>query len=411
MLATLILAGSACARSTLVVGSPPAPDAGQGVDAGTPGLGLDAGPPPDGCVELPPGASGALAITFVTRIQTADVFLLVDVTSTMGPVIGSIQERLRAEILPELERTIPDLRVGVGHYADFPVPDYGILGTDQVFRRLSPVTSDLDALQRALDGLARQSGGDNAEAMTEALYQVATGEGLGMFVPPASCPDGGDGYPCYRPVGVRLALVFTDAGTHNGPEGIRAYEEGRIVPPPHTFDEAVEALNRSGVKVLGLYAQAATGPGLFDLQDYATATGAITPGGSPLAFRIGRNGEDLTTGVVDAIETLANDVVFDLDLVLAAPLGGAFDPLDVVAGVATDGAAPPDSAIDRGSRFEDVRPATTVRFLVQLRNDVVVPGDEPQVAPLLVRVRADGASILQEQRFDIVVPAADGRGC
>ncbi len=74
-------------------------------------------------------------------------------------------------------------------------------------------------------------------------------------------------------------------------------------------------------------------------------------------------------------------------------------------------AAPPSGARRLADHFEQVRPGTTVRFRLVLRNELLRPGPEPLHYPLRVVIRGDGANRLREQWVDIVVPEAPGTVC
>src|SRR5690606_16568137 len=119
-----------------------------------------------------------------------------------------------------------------------------------------------------------------------------SGEGMGRFVPPASCPVGTVGYPCFRAQGTRIILAFTDAPSHNGPGGRDSYHGVR--PEPHSYEQTSSALRMIGAKVLGLYSGGAGGFGASDLGALARDTGAIREDGSPIVLDIGRDGSLLS---------------------------------------------------------------------------------------------------------------------
>src|SRR6185503_8772042 len=105
------------------------------------------------------------------------------------------------------------------------------------FVRLTSVTTDLVAVQSGVDLLPLLDGNDGPEAQVEALYQIATGEGLGSFVEPSSgCRSGGAGYACFRRDALPIILMFTDAPFHNGPNDQYPYQG--IAPAPHSWQQA-----------------------------------------------------------------------------------------------------------------------------------------------------------------------------
>src|SRR5690606_16624524 len=134
-------------------------------------------------------------------------------------------------------------------------------------------TTELNRVQAAVDSLELGNGLDRPESQVEALYQVATGEGIGSYVPPSfGCPTGGFGYPCFRVDALPVVLLFTDAPFHAGPGGSNAYTCS-ISPPPHSYAQAVAALDALSIRVIGLYSGG--GEGLGDVNAIAVDTNAL----------------------------------------------------------------------------------------------------------------------------------------
>ena len=416
LLALVALVAGCGSKSGLTVPDPQG-DGGSfdaGVDAGPDAgidAGMDGGPMPDECIELPfLEPPRELEISFRAQILSADVFFLVDVTGSMGEEIEEIRVQLRERIIPGLAAAIPDVRFGVGHFADFPLPDlnYGE-STDELFRLLSRSTGNIGQVQSAVDRLPLQGGRDGPEALVEGLFLTATGEGMGRFAPPASCPADTVGYPCFRAQGSRIVLAFTDAPTHNGPAGHDAYSGVR--PEPHSYEQTANALRMIGAKVLGLYSGGPGGQGMNDLEALARDTGAIREDGTPVVFDIGRDGRLLSESVVEAVRTLVEEVPFDVDVLIEDVGGDALDATAFVERVIADRAEPPSGAVSLGDRFDDVRPGTRVFFRILLLNELIPQTDEPQSFLMRVVLRGDGVTRLQETLLQIVVPAIGGGGC
>lgn len=373
--------------------------------------GFDGGPDAgmaDECIELPfREPPRELPVAFSAQILSADIYFLVDVTGSMGEEIDQIRILLREEIVPGLAAEIPDVRFSVGHFADFPLPElnYGE-ADDQLFRLLQASTSDIEAVQRAVNLIPLQGGRDGPEAMVEALYLSASGEGIGRFAPASSCPSGTVGYPCFRPEGSRIFLTFTDAPSHNGPGDRDPYE--RVSPEPHHYDEAVRALQDIGARVLGLYSGGDGGFGLTDLQSLARDTGAVRLDGQPIVFNIGRDGRFLSSSVVEAVRTLVEEVPLDVDVLIEDAEGDDVDATQFVVEVIADHAEPASGAINLGDRFGDVRPGTVVFFRIILANELIPQTDEPQSFYLRIVLRGDGITRLEETTVQIVVPAIGG---
>lgn len=398
------------------------PDAG---DSGLPDVPIDSPddvprvdapvvpPPPDICIELPPEDPPELVeVSFLARIAAADVLFLVDVTGSMSEEIEQIRATLRDVIAPELAATIEDVHIAVAEFADFPVLPYGD-DRDLPFRLVQESTSDLLEAQRGVDRLTLRSGSDVPESHVEALFQAATGNGLGRFVPPSRCPDGTVGYPCFRGTGSRIVLLFTDAEMHNGPGNNAPYDSPPINPPPARYEEAVNELRAIGAKVLGLHSG-----GDFDgtrarqdLSQIARDTGAVTETGEPVLVDIGTRGERLDVGVIDVVRTLVEEVPLDIDVLVEDWPFDEVNALEFVDGVQTAGARPRDGATELGDRYVDVRPGTRVTFNVILDNEDFPRTREPQVYFLTIVLRGDGVTRLRETVVQIVIPGDRGEGC
>lgn len=379
------------------------------VDAG-PEAGLDAGVP---CVEIvPDGGPIELPLETQAEVGRADVLFLIDVTASMQDEIDGIRDQLRDRLAPAIEAEIRDTQLAVGTFGDFPIDPYGD-ADDTPFELLLPMTDDLTRVQAAVNAIELGNGRDEAESQVEALYQVATGAGLGSYVPPSfGCPSGGFGYPCFRDDALPIVLLFTDAPFHNGFAGRNRYS-GSIAPAPHVYEDARDELVAAGIRVIGF--DSGGGDAGQDLRQVASDTGALDGSGGPLVFNIGRRGESLGTGVVDAMKTFADAVVFDIDLLLVDPVpGDGVDVTGFVERIVPLRADPADGieSIDVGAGvFRGVTSGTTVTFQLVLRNDIVAPGPTARRFNLEVIFRGDGRTRLARRIVTIVVPGADGTGC
>jgi hypothetical protein len=371
---------------------------------------VDAEVPFDICVELPPDEPPSeVEVAFESRILTADVLFLVDTTGSMLDEIEQIRRTLRDTLAPALVETIGDVSISVASLADFPVGMYGS-SDDVPFLLLTESTTDIGRVQTALDRLPTSAGADGPESQTEALYQAATGEGIGRFVPRARCPAGTVGYPCFRADGSRIILLFTDAPFHNGP-GLSNSYGGDVTPTPHTYAEAMNAMRGIGGKVLGLFSGGSDDEALRDLNAIARDTGAVTPDGEPIVFDIGADARRLDTGVVESVRTLVEEVPIDIDILAEDVPDDDFDALEFVRALETVRAVPRDGAVDRGDRFDEVLPGTRVIFRVLLQNDLFPRGPEAQFYYLQIVLRGDGVTRLQTTTTKIVIPSDEGVGC
>lgn len=402
LLGLLLMAVGCGAKTGLEV-----PDTGPDSGTDAPDAGTDAPLP---CIELFPDA-GPVDLPLDTEVVVgrADVLMLIDVTASMDSEIDQIRSTLRDQIVPGLRDAIPDSRLGVATFADFPNGTCGDPG-DIPFELILPIDAEVARVQAAVDTVSTTAGGDPPESQVEALYQAATGEGLPGFIPPSfGCPGGGFGYPCFRTDALPVILLFTDAPFHNGPTGDFAYPAECSATGAHRYADALEALNARGIRVMGLFSGR---EGRSDLEAVASDTGAISSG-RPIVFDIGERGESLSTSVIQAVRTLADVIEFDVDTVLVDPVPG--DGVDVrgfVDRVVALRAEPATGvrAIE-GGVFRGVATGTRVVFQLTLRNDVVAPGVGPQRFLLEIVFRADERTRLGSTVIELVIPGADGSGC
>ncbi|HJK93957.1 MAG TPA: vWA domain-containing protein [Polyangiaceae bacterium LLY-WYZ-15_(1-7)] len=385
-----------------------------GVDGGLDASMADAGPDADICVDVPfDGGPVEVDLDVEAQVGAADIAFLIDVTASMQEEIEEIRSRLRDQLVPAIRDAVPDSRLAVATFADFPVGDYGSSGAgDKPFELRLPMTSNINEVQAAVDNIELGDGRDIQESQVEALYQLATGAGRGSYVEPsAGCPAGGLGYACVRRDALPVVLLFTDAEFHNGPGGVFPYGSD-VIPRPATYEEAVRALNALGVRVMGFD----SGGGLArdHLREVARDTEAIAEG-SPLVFDIGTSGQRLGTSVVEAIETLAGSLEQDIDAVLVDPVpSDGVNVLDFVEGVVPLRAEPPDgvAGIDvEGGVFLQARAGTRLIWQIVVRNDAVVPGPSPRRFRLEIIFRGDARRRLGRRFIDIVVPGEGGEGC
>jgi hypothetical protein len=374
----------------------------------------DAGPDsPEVCVDIDPDVlATTLDLEVTTRILSADVFFLVDCTGSMDGEIANIQRSLTTTIVPGALQQIPDLRLGVGAFADFAVGVYGS-ATDRPFELRRAITDDVAAVQAAIDALPDWEGGDDPESQVEALYQVATGEGFGAWVDPSpGCPRRGIGYPCFREGSQPVVMLITDAPFHNGPRGSRPYsnpESPPVVPAPHRFDDAMTALEELGARVVGIDSGAARA----DLEAVAHRTGAVDGEGTPLVYSISPTGVGLGEEVVRGIETLALRVPIDVDAIAIDVPGDDLDATVLIHEIIALRAEPPEGvARIEGDTFFTVMPGTRLVFDLDIRVDVIPTPPQTRVYPVLIRFRGNRVTVLREQIVYIEVPGLDGGdGC
>jgi len=383
--------------------------------------------PEEFCVELLPDG-GVTTVNLATRpqVSVADVFFVIDRTGSMDQEIDNIKANLAATIVPAIARTIGDVQFGVAIYGDFPVDPYGDPG-DVPFTLVSPVDRSVANVQGAVNSIRVSGGGDNPESLVEALFQVASGAGYAPWITPrAGCAAPGRlGYGCLRPNAQPIFIVVADAPSHNGPTAAHAYSIPAFTNPvrcppslptcaatrgPHTYVEAVNALQSVRARVIGINSGSVPFSGRSDLERLAIDTGAITSSGAPLVFDIGADGRELDTRVVTAVETFTRQVRFNasarvVDLDPARPASA------YVRAVRPLGAAPM-SQIERieGTQFVGVVPGTELTFGLDLATSMPQPRETLRI-PARIQFLADGRPILGSRDIVIVIPGLDGAGC
>ena len=171
-------------------------------------------PPEDFYVILPyQDPAEVRELDFTARLGRADVFFLVDTTSSMLTAINNVRSSLSGTIVPALEDAIADLRMGVGDYRDFPVSPYGA-GVDYPFRLGLAMTDNVGQVQSALDALSLGDGADPPESQLEGYFGAVGG----------SCAAGpGIGRACFRTESHPIIVSVTDAPMHNDPRGAEPY--------------------------------------------------------------------------------------------------------------------------------------------------------------------------------------------
>jgi hypothetical protein len=355
-----------------------------------------------------------------------DVHFSVDTTASFGEEIDAMQRDLERRIVPELEDRVDDVAFGVSRFEDFPVRPFGA-ETDRPFQLLTPIETDLRRVGSAVAALDSPlgQGGDPPEAGAEALWQLATGEGLAPHIDPFRASPGATGTlggAGFREGALHGIVHITDAPVH-APADYRPSIEGT-----HGLQAAIDALGELDVRVLGIASGAAARPHLEQLALATSATTVPDDGGScstgidgsanapvggrcPLVFDVREDGTGLTGAVVDAIVGLVQTVRYD------EVYGRALqDPFDFVRAIAATEAEPepstpapeladrrpPGDGVD--DTFIQVRSGTRLHFEVRLQNRTLPPAaDYEQTLRLRVEIRGDGR-VLEERTLRVVVP-------
>jgi len=396
-------------------------------------------------------------LTFSTEVKSLDVFINMDVTGSMSEEINNLRAALSGDIIPAITAQVPDTQFGAGSFADFPLAPYGTVGSDQPFTLLQPITADVTDVQIAVGTYVAAGGNDGPESNIEALYQIATGEGLVAPAPTNVAPNmvgiGGVGF---REGSFPLVVSITDALSHD-PMGNAACDfggpevyTGAVATNAHNQTQAMDALNSICGRVIQI---AVGGTGACSAYDdgvqFAEATGAMVPpeawdvagrpagcvagqcctglfgagvapgptGLCPMTYQADANGTGVDSSFSSAVSLLAAYGQFDVTSMVTgveADVDGEALPAgtttaDFIQSVTPfeHGPVPLPGVADpviTPTTFEGVVPDTDVIFTVTAFNDFVEQGTSPRLFTANIQVLADSCGELDDRDVFILVP-------
>jgi hypothetical protein len=421
-------------------------------------------------------------LDFHTNVQSLDVFFAVDVTGSMGGEIANLQTSLNT-IVTAIRNEIPSTNFGVGAMADFPIDPYGNAtagacgqsaagGIDQPFKLVLAISDNVTSVQTALGTLAIGGmpiwcGNDWPEGQIEALYQIATGDGL-TTPSPTNIPVDHNrvGGVEYRHGSLPVVVPITDAYFHDPGSSASCNCDGgactwaanysaAINAVAHTRQQAKDKLNAICAKVVGVASiESGVGgcSGLADEEDFAKTTGARVPpvawqsalpagctagqcctgisgvgrapdgdGLCPLVFQINADGTGLGTSIVTGLKMLTRYAKFDVKTeTVGNPQGDNNEPLPTgyttasfiksITPASSTAPTPPPTLPQPtivGMEFHDVYPGSVVTFTVDAYNDFLEQTDQPQIFRATIKVLAGGCTDLDQREVLILVPPKD----
>lgn len=374
-------------------------------------------------------------------VRSADVYFLIDTTGSMSGEIANLRASLSSYVVPEVQDTIADVQFGVGTIREY---SNGLMP----YEHLIDITSNISAVQSALDSMGTHNNVDYPEAQTCALHAVATGEGIGCGFGAASCPSGRIGYPCFRPEAQPIIVLVTDAQFHNGvwddlngpvPVGgynIGCYEYSNsgcdsdfdCIPNDTdcpSLQHVVTELNDIGAKVVGIWSNwpydlghvstwdwGRTYPDFDEALDiYFTGlmTESVNAGGDPFLYGISTDGSGLDAEVVNGIDELVATMLLDVSSHWTDPDPAAPDSAVLVNDVDPTACSMCDSIDNAANIAYGVHPGSTVSFQVSLSNDTgdIPPTAASQEFEVRVQIKGNGTSILSERSIRVLVPGTD----
>jgi hypothetical protein len=396
-------------------------------------------------------------LTFSTEVKSMDVFINMDVTGSMSEEIDNLRAALSGDIIPAIQAQVSDTQFGAGSFADFPIAPYGTAGVDQPFRLLQTITADITAVQVAVGTYVANGGSDGPESNIEALYQIATGEGLAAPAPTSVAPNAdGIGGVGFREGSFPIVVSITDALSHD-PMGNAACDfggpelyAGDVAANAHSQTQAMDALNAICGRVIQI-AVGSTGTcsAYDDGIQFNAATGALVPpeawdvagrpagcaagqcctglfgagvapdaqGLCPMTYQANANGGGVDSSFSGSVSLLAAYGQFDVtSMVTGLPADVDGDPLPM--GTTTADFIQSVTPFDHGpvplpgvadpvltpTTFENVIPDTDVIFTVTAFNDFVEQGPMPRLFTANIQVLADSCGELDDRDVFILVP-------
>lgn len=197
----------------------------------------------DDCRLGPPGACEA-GPTMV------DVMLLFDVSGSHGGALGAVRGALEAAVVDPL---LADglSAIGVSYFSDYPFGSHGSAPDVPFGGVTEPVTEPASATD-ALGRVMLLAGGDQGEALVEALNILSGGSPHPSAMPLLECSAGRTAGGCWRAGTRPVIVVFTEEGHHALPQadmlGITPYMG--VTPAPPAWDAVRDQLAALGATVL-----------------------------------------------------------------------------------------------------------------------------------------------------------------
>ena len=339
---------------------------------------------------------------------------------------------------------------------------------DQPLILLQAMTPDIMKTQTAVAALLRGStprgcGADTPEGQMEALYQIATGAGnvvAGVVDVPAYTGPGRGGVG-FRAGAMPIVSMVSDASFHTkGEPGRMCFTSsleysGATAMAAHTRAQTLTALQNVCARVVGVTIATGSEEGCiatYDLVSFATGTGAVVPpqawdalpGGRPATCAAGQcctgldgvgeaanamglcplvlkakpDGSGVGAAVATGVSQLVRFAAFDVDTRKTGGstgedgtrLPGSHITSDFISAVrAVSGLAPISPAGLKnptvvGDRFTAVTPGSSLRFVIEGKNDFAPPTGKPQVYRAKLTLQAQGCVDLDDREIIIYVP-------
>jgi hypothetical protein len=413
------------------------------------------GPQPDFFFVLPymPGNDEVKPLAFSTNVPNLDAFFLMDTTGSMSSPISALRTSLSNTVIPGIQAAVANAQFGAGAFRDYPVGGFGSTG-DQPMILNQTITNDALAVQTAVNAMSANGGGDGPESGIEALFQVATGQGLtgpgATNVPANNTGIGGVGF---RAGSMPVIVQIGDAVFHGPGETCSGadYNDASVAAVAATRAQTKTALDAICARTVGVSTLNSTAACTVtaDLEDFATATGARVPptawdvgtrpagcaagqcctgvngagrapdgaGLCPLVF-LTSNGAGLGAQIVTGIQMLTRFATFDVigeregvpTDIFGTPLPAPHTTADFIKQITpVSSMVPPAPPVIPAPTFDatqffGVTPGTQVNFDIHALNDFLPSTTEAQIFRATIKVLAGGCTDLDQRDVLILVP-------
>jgi len=416
----------------------------------------------------PAGPQGPKELEFQTAVQNMDVFFNLDTTGSMSGEITNLRSSLN-NIVTTMNGLVSNAQYGCGEYKDFYMttgPSYGASG-DVPFRLRTAITSSTTAVASGLAAMTATGGGDGPESMIEALYQIATGEGMNYptanLVPPNHAGRGGVGF---RVDSIPIIISITDNPSHGVADTLCPANNytGTLASYAHSRSQAKAGLTNMCARAVGVNSSGSSSIGCTargDLEDFAIATGALIPPSAwdpselgttgtrpcaanmcctgsnnaavspragtgpdgtawcPLVFDISTNGSGMGTAVQTGFRMLIRYVKFDVLSVKNGVTTGVYgetmpagkNTADFIGTIVPKNYDPaPTPPVYNPGAYQDtvafrrMTPGVKVRFNVTAYNDFIPATNVAQYFKATISVTAQGCFPLDAREVLIVIP-------
>ncbi len=334
-------------------------------------------------------------VDVIADIPEVDIYFLIDATPTLVEEITVLQAEI-LNVISDIRLSFPNAQFGLGLYREYPLAPLAAAHSQAPYHHILDFTDDELLVQTAVSTLNTVQNATSASAATQALYSVASGLGLGEFVPNrGDCPNAPDadiGYPCFRDGALHVVMNITDAEVHNGPDPAGAeYGDPPFAPGVGAGVDTVPPVEMF--------------PSLFGAD---TAASALDLGGlSDPSLTLDRSLTlmGMSTGLTNQVNTAA---AIGCDTMSGMPPGADMDGKDVVLALRFDSLVPEFDVFANNTHWPGANVAIFDNALLDPTMALACDGgtvgdglwgkvtDFPIVTPQLYYLVADG-----------IIPAAD----